>query len=90
MFKQIVFSAALFFGAFTLQAGEVVNINTADAVKIEQALEGIGKVKAEAIVKYRKQNGPFTSADELVNVSGVGEKTVEKIRGMISVSSKKN
>lgn len=55
-----------------------VNINTADAKTIGEALSGIGLKKAEAIVKYREEKGDFKSADELVNVAGIGEKTVEK------------
>ena len=88
MIKHVVFAVVLFLGAFSLQAGEIININSADAVTIEQELKGVGKVKAQAIVKYRKENGPFKSVDELVNVTGIGEKTLEKMRGKISVSSK--
>ena len=88
MIKHVVFAVVLFLGAFSLQAGEIVDINSADAVTIEQELKGIGKKKAQAIIKYRKENGPFKSVDELVNVTGIGEKTLENIRGKISVSSK--
>lgn len=57
-----------------------VNVNTADAQTISDALSGIGLKKAEAIVKYRTEKGPFKSVEELVNVQGIGEKTVEKIK----------
>ncbi len=57
-----------------------VNINAADAKTIGEALSGIGQKKAEAIVKYREEKGAFKSVDDLVNVDGIGEKTVEKIR----------
>jgi len=57
-----------------------VNINTADAPTIAAALPGIGEKKAEAIVKYRQEQGPFKTPEELVKVSGIGEKTVEKIK----------
>ena len=66
-------------------ASEKVNINTADAEAIERALVNIGLSKAEAIVAYRKANGAFKSADELVNVKGVGLKTVERNRDRIVV-----
>ncbi len=74
--------------AFTgsLFASEV-DINTSDAATIAAALKGIGMKKAEAIVAYRESNGPFTSVDELVNVRGIGEKTVEKIRDSIILGS---
>lgn len=55
-----------------------VNINTADAKTLADALKGIGMKKAEAIVKYRTENGPFKTVKELANVSGIGEKTLEK------------
>lgn len=54
-----------------------VNINTAD-VETLSSLNGIGQSKAAAIVAYRETNGPFQSADELVNVKGIGEATVAK------------
>ena len=57
-----------------------VNINTADAKTIGEALSGIGPKKAEAIVKYREEQGPFKTVDELVNIEGIGEKTIEKIK----------
>lgn len=62
----------------------LININTASAYKLTE-LDGIGEVKAEAIVRYREENGKFTSVDELLNVKGIGEKTLEKIRDRITV-----
>ena len=55
-----------------------VNINTADAQSIADALTGIGIKKAEAIVNYRKEKGIFNSTDELVLVNGIGKKLIEK------------
>ncbi len=68
-------------------AGEPININTADAAAIAASLNGIGASKARAIVDYREKHGPFRSADELVNVKGVGLKTVEKNRDLIRTST---
>jgi competence protein ComEA len=62
-----------------------VNINTADAATIDSVLLNIGPSKAEAIVAYRKANGPFKSADQLALVKGVGLKTIEKNRDRIQV-----
>jgi competence ComEA-like helix-hairpin-helix protein len=62
-----------------------VNINTADAAAINEALINIGPSKAAAIVAYRKQHGAFRSADQLAEVKGVGLKTVEKNRDRIVV-----
>jgi competence protein ComEA len=59
--------------------GPLVNINTADATALE-ALPGVGEVIAAAIVQYRTENGPFTSVDQLEDVSGIGPSTLEEIR----------
>ena len=63
-----------------------VNINTADAKTISEALSGIGQKKAEAIVKYREEKGLFKAAEDLTNVAGIGEKTVEKNKNDILLS----
>ena len=62
-----------------------VNINTADAGAINQALINIGPSKAAAIVAYRKQHGAFRTPDQLAEVKGVGLKTIEKNRERIVV-----
>ncbi|MCI7692562.1 MAG: helix-hairpin-helix domain-containing protein [Oscillospiraceae bacterium] len=61
-----------------------ININTAPAGELVK-LNGIGETKAAAIVKYRSENGGFKSIEEIVNVSGIGEKTLENIRDFITV-----
>lgn len=63
---------------------EPININTATSREL-QSLSGIGEVKARAIVDYRNEHGFFASVDELINVKGIGEKTLEKIRAFITV-----
>lgn len=63
-----------------------VNVNTADAKTISEALSGIGLKKAEAIVKYRTEKGMFKTAEDLANVAGIGEKTVEKNKNDILLS----
>lgn len=57
---------------------EPININKADAKSISQALKGIGIVKAKAIVKYRKKNGPYKTLNDLTNVPGIGTRIVKK------------
>ena len=54
-----------------------VNINTASAEEISEALNGIGLSKAQAIVDYREAYGLFSQADEIVFVRGIGESTYE-------------
>lgn len=61
-----------------------VNINTASVEELT-ALKGIGEGKAQAIVEYREANGAFASADDLVNVKGIGDKILEGIRDEITV-----
>ena len=62
-----------------------IDINTADANTLAAELIGIGTSKAEAIVAYREANGPFKHLEELVNVKGVGEKTLEKNRAILVI-----
>jgi competence protein ComEA len=62
-----------------------VNVNTADAATLASELDGIGPAKAQAIVEYRQQNGPFRSADDLLKVQGIGERVLEQNRGNIRV-----
>jgi comEA protein len=61
-----------------------LNINKVEQVELQQ-LPGIGPALALRIVEYRKQNGPFSSVDELLKVSGIGQKTMEKLRPLICV-----
>jgi len=61
-----------------------VNLNTASAADLE-ALPGIGEVLAQRIVDYRTQNGPFTSVDQLVDVSGIGDAILADIRDSVTV-----
>jgi competence protein ComEA len=66
-------------GLFSIWAWAVqpVNVNSASAEEIAEALKGVGMSKAEAIVSYRSENGQFKHIDELVNVKGIGIRTVD-------------
>ncbi|SFE28452.1 helix-hairpin-helix domain-containing protein [Alteribacillus iranensis] len=61
-----------------------VRINYASENELE-TLPGIGPAKAEAIISYREENGLFTTGEELTNVSGIGEKSWEKLKDLITV-----
>lgn len=63
-----------------------VNINSANADVLAENLNGIGLKKAQAIVLYREQHGPFKSVDELVNVAGIGEATLAKNKDKLSIN----
>lgn len=65
-------------------SSELININTAPASELVK-LKGIGEVKAAAIVEYRRINGNFKTVQDIMNVSGIGEKTFEKICDQITV-----
>ena len=79
MLKKILVAAAL---ALTLAlpafAATPVNINTADAATIANALDGIGLAKAKAIVAFRDEHGPFKSVDDLTQVKGIGQATLQR------------
>lgn len=71
-------------GATPGSTGGLININTASATELE-ALPGIGEVLSATIVEYRTQNGPFTSVDQLEDVSGIGPATLEEIRDQVTI-----
>ena len=62
-----------------------VNLNTADAETLQRELAGIGATKAQAIVAYREAHGNFASVDELLEVKGIGEATLDKNRDKLMV-----
>ncbi|ELC8425270.1 ComEA family DNA-binding protein [Clostridium perfringens] len=62
----------------------IININTASKETL-MTLNGIGESKAQAIIDYRDEIGGFKSVDDITNVSGIGEKTLEKIKDKISI-----
>lgn len=70
-------------------AAEPVDINRASAEEIADTLDGVGMSKAQAIVRYREENGAFGHADELVNVKGIGLKTVDMNRDRIQLGGGK-
>lgn len=62
----------------------LINLNSATAEDLE-TLPGIGEVLAAAIVQFREEHGPFTSVEQLVDVSGIGEVTLEEVRELVTV-----
>lgn len=84
--RQTLFAVVLLSVASAVQATPV-NVNTANAKTIAKSLSGIGLTKAKAIVVYRKQHGPFRSADDLVKVKGIGKILLERNRNDIRVTA---
>ena len=81
--KKVLLVLSLFF-AFTLQAFAVVDINKANEKELE-AIKGIGPKKAQAIVEYRKKNGPFKSVEDFEKVKGIGAGIVKQIAAEITI-----
>lgn len=74
------------FLAFSGMATAAINLNTASKTELE-AVNGIGPQKAEAILEYRKKNGPFKKVDDLKKVGGFGDKSVAKMRSDLTVDA---
>lgn len=72
----------------TQEAGQaattLVNINTATLEELD-ALPGVGPATAQAIIDDREANGPFASEEDIMRVSGIGEKKYEKLKGSICI-----
>jgi len=79
--QWILFAA--FAGASPAFAASQVDVNSADARALAEALDGVGLAKAEAIVAFRKQHGPFETLDDLGRVEGIGPHILERNRDAI-------
>ena len=66
------------------EGGKLININTAGSAELQE-IPGVGPVTADKIIEYRSSHGKFTSIDDLVNISGIGTKTLEKMKGYITI-----
>jgi competence protein ComEA len=62
----------------------LVNVNTASETELE-TLPGVGPVTSAAIIDFRTQNGPFSTVDDLIDVSGIGPSTLEQMRPFVTV-----
>lgn len=90
MYLKALVLALTFALSAALVAEQPVDINTADAQALADAIKGVGVKRAEAIVSYREENGPFVSIDDLRLVDGIGEKTVDASRAGLTVGSGKD
>jgi competence protein ComEA len=62
-----------------------VNVNNADAQMLADSLKGVGLKKAQAIVEWRVQNGDFVALEQLLEVKGIGEKTLQANRPLMTL-----
>ena len=85
MLKKAIFFILFLFSSLVL--ADPIDINTASADELAQAIKGVGPAKAAAIVAHREKHGPFASVDDLALVQGIGEKTVEMNRETLTVGS---
>ena len=69
----------------TADAPAVVDLNQADAATLT-TLPGIGPARAEAIVKYRAEHGPFQRLEDLTSIRGIGESMIPKLKDRARVS----
>jgi len=86
IFKKTLLAACLLIPA--LLFAEAININTADKDALMSAIRGVGEKRAEAIIAYREQNGPFKSIEELAEVRGIGASIVEANMDNLSIEDK--
>ncbi|MGN8157760.1 ComEA family DNA-binding protein [Salinisphaera sp. RV14] len=83
--RKFIFAAIAGSLLYATTALAVVNVNTATVDQL-QTLDGIGSVKAQAIVKDRQANGDYDSLGQLSRVNGIGAKTIESLRSEATVN----
>jgi competence protein ComEA len=85
LFLSLVYMVCMLGATFVYaETSTPININTASVEELQQ-IKGIGKTRAEAIVAYRDQHGPFEQVEDLVEVKGIGDATLARNHGMLIV-----
>lgn len=85
--KFFVCIVAVLFSVLSTIALAVVDINTATSDQLAEQLKGVGQKKADRIVAYREQHGPFQSVMDLALVKGIGAKIIEKNLEKLTLNS---
>lgn len=83
--KKLIF-ITLLAASLNLVAAEPVNINSADKQTLMQ-VKGVGEKRAEAIIAWREKNGPFKSVEDLTQVDGIGQSTLDANLEVLTVGS---
>lgn len=78
---------SLFISIALIANAHAVNLNSATAEEIDSALTNVGPIKAEAIVAYRTEHGPFKSVADLDLVKGIGPATLKKNKEVLEFST---
>ena len=86
---SLLLSAGLVLCSLTAAAGPV-DINTADASTLAKELNGVGPARAQAIIAYRNEHGPFKSVDDLALVKNIPRKLIENNREFLKVDGAKS
>ncbi|MGI9211620.1 MAG: ComEA family DNA-binding protein [Methylococcaceae bacterium] len=84
-FTKLLVSLGVLCGSMMVMA-ESLDINTATMDQFDQVMVGVGKSKAEAIIKDRETNGPFKSVDDLARVKGIGPATLQQNRDKLTTT----
>jgi competence protein ComEA len=84
---QSIAALCLLVGLPMAHAGKPVNVNAASAEELAESLDGVGESKAQAIVLYRQAHGAFKTADQLGEVKGIGQKTLERNAAFIRLGA---
>lgn len=89
VWKHLVAAVALGLSClvFAADPADRVDINTASAEALAEAIHGVGLKRAQAIVLHRERHGAFSSVDQLSQVRGISARTVEKNRDRLTAST---
>ena len=87
--KHLAAAAALGLSslAFAAEPAAPLDVNTASAEALAEAIDGVGLKRAQAIVEFREQHGAFASVDDLAQVRGVSAGIVERNRERITANA---
>lgn len=86
MLRFLLAAALTMLLALPAMAATPVNVNKADATNIAKSLDGIGPSKARAIVAWREEHGPFKKLEDLTQIKGIGQSTLDRNREAIKFS----
>lgn len=87
MIRKVLAGALVGLFSLAAVAASKVDLNSATAAELAEALDGVGEVRAQAIVDYRDANGAFASVGALIEVNGIGEATLEANRERLVVGT---